>query len=480
MNIYPALRSQMGLWDYYVVKMSARELSENVKYVSEVYNDTSLDEAVQRTLDEEIQRALSGLRVKKDIVDYLKRQPYRFFSSIVVAALEGEPMFYPIEITADPQFAIFRDDRRLNESFGVLKFDGTQTYYALDGQHRLAAIKTLLDRSDPLSVGTPEDFENDEFSVIVIVPSQTESHETFMQKYRRLFTNLNRYAKATDQATNIIMDEDDTFAIITRRLITENDFFKSEKGHQLESTRIKAKKGKNLTHRDSYFTSIETLYEMNIELLSSAQRRLKGWGPNLAEGEDLKYFKRFRPPEEYIDSLYDELTMYWEALLKEIRQLRSNPIKMRVHELADENADAENETDHLLFWPIGQQMLAEIARELLDKRLPDPAPPTPDTVGAALKGLGKLEWRLHKAPWRYFLLIGNASGRWAMRNEERKKAVRCGRLIQQWVLGLENLDAKGVERLKGQWANFLTPSQTEEERDRMWEEVVELKTTISG
>ena len=175
MNIYPALRSKMGSWNYYVVKMSARELSESAKYASEVYEDRTLDEAIQRVLNES--------RVKTEIVEYLKRQPDRFFSSIVIAALDGDPKFYPVEMTGDPQFAIFSDDRRLNESFGVLKFDGTQKYYALDGQHRLAAIKTLLDRNNPLSDGAPEDFENEDFSVIVVVPSREDTTETFLQKY---------------------------------------------------------------------------------------------------------------------------------------------------------------------------------------------------------------------------------------------------------------------------------------------------------
>ena len=153
---------------------------------------------------------------------------------------------------------------------------------------------------------------------------------------------------------------------------------------------------------------------------------------------------------------------------------------MRVHELAEGDTGSDEETDHLLFWPIGQQMLAEIVRTMLDKRLPVLENPTSDTVRAALRGLDQLEWRLHQAPWRYFLLIRNAKGRWAMRNEERTKAVRCGRLIQQWVLGLEDLDANGVEKLKEQWANFLTPSQAKEESDLMWTQVVKLKTTISG
>lgn len=469
MNLYPALRSKMGEWNYYVVKMNARELSQNVYFASEIYEDRTLDEAIQRILDES--------RVKKEIVEYLKRQPNRFFSSIVVAALEGNPVFYPVEITDDPQFVTYRNNQRLNEAFGVLQFDGTQKYYALDGQHRLKAVKTILNRNDPLSDGVPEDFEKDEFSVIVIVPNQEDSNETFMQKYRRLFSNLNRYAKPMDQATNIIMDEDDVFAIITRRLITENDFFKSAGKHR-ESRRVKTKKGKNLTTKDPYFTSIETLYEMNIELLSSSQRIPKGWGQTGEEGMDLKTFKRFRPSEDYIDSLYNELVIYWEALLTELPILRSKPTKMRIHDLLKRESD--DETDHLLFWPIGQQMLAEIARELLNERLHDQENPTSETVRFALKGLGQLEWQLHQAPWVHFLLIKSTSTkRWNMRSEERAKAVRCGRIIQQWILGLEYEDEDFAENLKNQWKNFLIPAQSEETVDELWQQVEDRKSAMS-
>lgn len=464
MNIYPALHSRMGAFTYYTVKMSARELSENVKYASEVYEDRTLDEAIQRVLNES--------RVKTELVEYLKRQPHRFFSSIVVAALEGDPIFYPVEITDDPQFAIFRDDKRLNESFGVLKFDGTQKYYALDGQHRLSAIKTLLDQNNRLSDGAPKDFESDELSVIVIVPGQEDAN--FMEKYRRLFSNLNRYAKPTDQATNIIMDEDDMFAILTRRLITENTFFKSA-GKQRESRHIKTEKGKNLKTGDSYFTSLETLYEMNIELLYSQQREDDGWGE---KGEKLKTFKRFRPPEEYIDKLYPELEMYWEALLAEIPDLHRDPTQMRTHDLPDRRDD--DQTDHLLFWPIGQQMLAEIVRELLDIRLPNIATPTPYTVTEALKGLGQLEWRLHQAPWRYLFLIRNPSGNWTMRNETRKEATRCGRKIQQWVIGHDALDRGGVEGLRKLWESMLIPAQSKDKCDQMWQQVEDIKSAISG
>ena len=48
MNLYPALRARMGNWDYYICKMKMRELASEVKFASEVYDDRTLDEAIQR------------------------------------------------------------------------------------------------------------------------------------------------------------------------------------------------------------------------------------------------------------------------------------------------------------------------------------------------------------------------------------------------------------------------------------------------
>lgn len=475
MNLYPALRSTMGSWNYYIVKMSMRELAESVKFASEIYKDKTLDEAIQRVLKEK--------RVRGEITTYLKRQEDRFFASIVVAALEGNPMFYPVSISDQPEFALFKEDHRLNETFGVLKFDGTQRYYALDGQHRLAAIRTLLDSNDELSEGRPEGFENEEVSVIVIVPKHDESLKVFMQKYRRLFSSLNRYAKPTDHVTNIIMDEDDAFAILTRRLITEHEFFKWE-GRQQESARIKTTPGKNLTYRDTFFTSLETLYEMNILLLSARSRGgpkapKTVWGP---QSEPYRDFKRFRPDESFLNELYKELTMYWDGLLKEIPELRKDPKDMRVHSLTTDNdADNREVSDSLLFWPIGQELLAEVARDLLDARLADPVVPTPEDVGTALQGLGTLEWRLHEPPWRYFLLTHDpANDRWKMRSEDRTQAMRIAKRIQGWVLGIDPLDDDGIATLKVEWQSRLMPSKTDDEQDQMWEQTREKKSEIAA
>src|SRR3954451_2055032 len=122
MNVYPAMTAKMGRWHYYTVKMNMRELAESVQFAHDVYDD--------RTLDDAIQRVLNTGRVKKQIVTYLQRQQDRFFSSIVVAALGGNPKWFPVLIEDDPRFQVLASDERLNNSFGVLAFDGSQQYYA--------------------------------------------------------------------------------------------------------------------------------------------------------------------------------------------------------------------------------------------------------------------------------------------------------------------------------------------------------------
>ena len=391
MNLYPAIQGFMGSWQYYTVKMSMRELADNVKFATDFYDDRTLDEAIQRVLDEG--------RVKTDLVRYLIRQKDRFFSSIVVAALDGNPQWYPITIEDDERFTLFRDDERLSNTFGVLKFDGSQNYFALDGQHRLSAIKALVNPNSSFSPDAPTEFKNEEISVIVVVPSEAEEKDEFLKRYRRLFGNLNRYAKPTDSVTNIIMDEDDAFAILTRRLITEHPFFMYS-GRQQDSIKVKTKKGKNLRPSDSYFTSLETLYSMNIKLLETRYRKNNGW--NLEGVTNHKEFAKFRPEEDYLDQLFEELCTYWNSLIEELPTLQKSPPMMRNHAAHESDDDSQ---DNFLFWPIGQELLAEIARDLLDSKQTDPALPTPDTVKKALFGLSDLNWKAHEVPFRHIMLV---------------------------------------------------------------------------
>lgn len=451
------MRAHMGRWTYFIVKMTMREVAESVHYASDVYNDVTLDDAIQRIL--------KTSRVRNEIVTYLIRQQDRFFNSLVVAAIGGEPKWYPITIEDDERFVLFRDDERLNTTFGVLSFDGQQNYYAVDGQHRLAGIKALIEKESDVSRDAPEGFMSEEISVVIVMPDEADTDLEFRKRYRRLFGNLNRYAKAMDQVDNIIMDEDDVFAIITRRLITDHAFFQAA-GPQRDSHRVKTRKGKNLSQQDSFFTSLESLYIVNKKLLDSRSRRTNGWGEY---GTDGKEFERFRPDESMIDDLYAELVLYWNGLINAIPALENDPPTMRNHGAAAQDA----EQDHLLFWPIGQELLAEVARDALDMFQPSPDAPTPASVESALAGLGGVNWGLHSPPWRNLLLIPDGSGSGKIRSEERKDAVKIGSRILRWKLGLDELDEDAMSELRDDWAAMLLPALEDTVVDEMWQTVLD-------
>ena len=154
---------------------------------------------------------------------------------------------------------------------------------------------------------------------------------------------------------------------------------------------------------------------------------------------------------------------------------------MRDHEADSdpgEGSKAET-TDHLLFWPIGQELLAGITRELLDQRLSpeDATNPTPEAVGSALQGLSDLEWTLHQPPWRYFVLTQDEKG-WRMRSEERKEVMQIGESIQRWVLDLDEHDQDGIAELKERWASRLIPAQSDVDKTRMWGEILEQRAAL--
>ena len=126
-RFFPGVQAQMGRWTYYLVKMKMRELHE-VKFASEMQEGSGLGAALQRELDEN--------RSSRQIVTYLQDTPDRFFNSIVIAGIGGKPKWFPVDMADDPRLAMLGDGA-LNSSFGVLRFDGTEDMYAIDGQHRL-------------------------------------------------------------------------------------------------------------------------------------------------------------------------------------------------------------------------------------------------------------------------------------------------------------------------------------------------------
>ena len=365
-----------------------------------------------------------------------------------------------------PCLPVFTKSTSLRESFGILSFGDEPKYYALDGQHRVAAIKLLL--SGSAGKEPPPGFDDDLLSVIVVLREEHDVPEgEWMRRYRRLFSSLNRYAKATDIDTNIIMDEDDLFAILTRRLITDHEFFIAP-GPQKKSFKVQTK-GKNLTRNASHFTTLQTLYAVNVILLKTRKRKNEGWFKN-------KFDKQIRPEEELIDDYYNELSDYWDAILEVLPDLKCSPTEMRQHDISDDSNGKYQ--DHLVFWPIGQELFARLVRSLLDDKYPQTGYSKLDNMKLALNPIAQISWELHDAPWRHLLLVNTHSDdTWRMRSEDRKPAIEIANRILRWMANIDNLDEEEEKELRSEWESMLYTS-TQKENDEMWTEIKQTREQI--
>ena len=182
--------------------MKYAEVARQVGFAHELSSNQELGQLVQRGISDRT----------KNITEYLTTAKHRFLGGLVVAGWGGEPQYRPLNIE-DPDGML----QGLDRGFGVLTFDGTQQYFVLDGQHRLRAIKDAIKQKPELG---KED-------ICVLIVTHYDSPDGRIRT-RRLFSNINRNAVKTAAAEDIVLDEDDGFAVLTRRMLDEHEFLKAD------------------------------------------------------------------------------------------------------------------------------------------------------------------------------------------------------------------------------------------------------------
>ena len=214
------IRAKMGNTPYYLAKMSAGQLIDSVGIARELpeWPDMSADEKMQREFDIK--------RVVEEMVPYVVDDPDRFFGSLIIDIFSGyEDIEYESAAEAIPALpAAYRVPMK---DMGFLTLPGKERLIALDGQHRLLALKIAIKGFMGVPAGVkmtatinrlqphPE-LANEEISVIFVEHTDT-------QKIRKIFNKINKYAKQTSRGDNIITSDDDVFAVISRRLITDGE-----------------------------------------------------------------------------------------------------------------------------------------------------------------------------------------------------------------------------------------------------------------
>lgn len=278
----PAIRAQIGSWIYYVATLTFKEVGEHIKRVdNELHRSELLQDMLQRSITSNY----------KSIAKYIENQEERFFNALVLAVYDGEPQWHGVRLEYD------NGDEFYN--VGILELTGEENIFPVDGQHRVEGIKKVLSDS--------KKYNNEKIPVIFI------GHKTSMegmQRSRRLFSTLNRYAKPVSMRDIIALDEDDVLAIVSRDLIESHPLFTN--GRILDS-KTKAIPESNT----SAFTTIITFYECNKELLwlFIKDKDIYGIEGNKIRGKTkLKEYVRIRPDDNEINEFKSICQDFWDDL----------------------------------------------------------------------------------------------------------------------------------------------------------------------
>ena len=288
------MRQKIGQWIYYVTSFTFEEVSQSIQ--KEWKEEMGLDNA---NSEDRLQRGLEQKNVEQ-ISNYIRNQSDMFFNSLVLAVYNGDPQWREIRIEYENEE---------HYDMGVLELTEEDKIFPVDGQHRVEGIRNIVE-----STGGHKN-EGDNYYNLQTIPVILIAHENTIQgkkRTRRLFTTLNRYAKPVNKTDIILLAEDDLVAIVTRRLIDNNNLFNEE--------RLLLSQTKAISKSDrKSFTNIQTMYDCNYLLLRlyinghdlymNVNNRKKKVSSK--KKSDLIEFLKFRRDDSEIEEFYSFVNNFW-------------------------------------------------------------------------------------------------------------------------------------------------------------------------
>ena len=317
---FPALQGEMGSRTYWVTVWPWGFVRTMIDFARDLPDYSSLPPA------EKVQRDVNLSRVEKQIVPYILTNPDRFFGAMIVEGRGTRPEFQPIEGFS---------------GYGTLTMGGDYVLFALDGQHRLAAIKEACLSETELA---------SESQTVILVWHESTT------KTRKLFTHVNKNARATTSAQNILLDDEDLFAEIVRRLEREIPLFRERvnwRGNSLSASTA------NLTTAPVLRLSAQLwLDEYNIR-------------STLMEISEAK-----------VDEYYGEVKGIWEKIIPELKPLQ---------EVLTGAAEMRQLRDRfIIHTPVGQQSMIHAVQMARQRDV---------TVEEIANRLGQVDWAKSASLW---------------------------------------------------------------------------------
>ena len=381
-------KAKLGSTVYYIGKMRAGELIDNVGFAAE------LPEWSEMTADEKMQRQPDITRVINVIED-----PDRFFNSLIIDVFSGYD-----ELDFEPVSQVAKDLPKAYQipmqDMGFLTLPGKERLIALDGQHRLLSLRIAIRGVYGLPAGakvpsTTKSLEphpelaDEEVSIILVEHKDN-------QKIRKIFNKVNKYARQTSRGDNIITSDDDIYAVIARKLFSDGEVLAPIGKCELVNW-----KSNTLSQRSKQLTTVSALYTI-------AETILKEKG----------YSSKLLPSQEEQEVSYEEIVEFWRELLAETdvykEYLELTKADKPVSLLREQN---------LLMKPVTQMALAHVAALAKKKGV---------SWKEVVAKLNKVDWSFENKLWFNILIIGSAQKKMITGKESIKSA---GMIISYLIMG---------------------------------------------
>ena len=349
----PAIRGILGDIVYYTSSFTFKQIAERVQKVNdELHTSTSLKDQLQRSLTKNYE----------SITNYILSQKEHFFNALVLAVYDGEPVWNEIEVG-------FKGEDYYN--MGFLMLNGKEKIFPVDGQHRVEGIKDAI-KANP-------ELEDETIAVILI---GHHKDKVGMEKTRRIFSTLNRYAKPVSTGDIIALDEDDTVAIVTRNMLESFPLFMNENISDEKITKAIAEKD------TKSFTSLIILYETNrviYKYYTSFRDKIK----RLHTAKEIDKLLKFRPKQEEIDDFEKYLTEFWTLFIDSFEGMKEYIASTE----KDSAAKFRNRDNGglLYFRPVALPRLVTAILETCFR--------TKVSLADSMLSYSKLEMYISKAPW---------------------------------------------------------------------------------
>lgn len=237
------LKGGVALWAYSIPFFTANVPLKFAADYFRLFEELPQADTGEWTLEELFQRDISWDRVDNEILSYLKSQTRpQFFNALTVALLPahshslGGEFGSAVEMPRIPdaglgepiriggiQLQFFGSDENVLQGAGKMKWATTHVdAVAVDGQHRLAAIKKFVRETSSDTWGeasVPCIFLIADERVGFRTPTGADEKPRTVSALRSVFIDLNKNARPVSPTRNILLDDLDLTSVCTRSVI---------------------------------------------------------------------------------------------------------------------------------------------------------------------------------------------------------------------------------------------------------------------